>query len=582
MLQEIVRPTELTVSHLQALGVQVIPDSSVTDLLPETSHIPDFESWNGLSSDQAHDIDQSTKKRLNTGNLSPGVVTYLDRKRELSIANDAAYRSVRRVPVPRGQTQVRLGNSYEFYRNLELVSSFWDDTSKPTATKAATKTTEEGKEDGAVTTDGSNADGEKKDKSDDPADNYYFGRTGTGHQMPGEYRQNLLNAFLKLVVYDFGCNVSAPRTEPRLYLTSNPPPPSPSRSSYFSSNCTFIFRTPTTREAARSGVIEGPLVPVSARHTTSFPPPRPAPAIPTSSGTAPAADASDSLPSSTEVTTATGADRDSMLDLARELVAALITAQHRAREGKTEKRIGEGAWWTTKPRWGGGPGGPIGREVDARSGGDETIGDKDEPPPPRDPSQTAAPGAGAPTTGADAPAADNVALPRRVRPSQAQWAPAGPPSSGSGSSGKTTKRLKKSGNLPMYDNYRMIRPPSAAWDKKTKYEAIGRKKGVDYDDIFVVSSLFHHMSIVRIRVPDRLLEVLEGKQLQSPAAVDDEVTKASLWGGKLEVRRSKWFDFFKADERIEAMKLVWSMMAWLMRSEEEKGTEKEDVQMGNA
>jgi hypothetical protein len=118
----------------------------------------------------------------------------------------------------------------------------------------------------------------------------------------------------------------------------------------------------------------------------------------------------------------------------------------------------------------------------------------------------------------------------------------------------------------MYDNYRMMRPPAATWDKKTRYEAIGRARGADYDDIFVVSALLHHVSIVRVRVPDRLLAVLAGE-------VDDNGSSENggrSWG-RLEVWRSPWFDFFKVEERVKAMQLVWSMMAWMMREQVKEG-----------
>jgi hypothetical protein len=124
----------------------------------------------------------------------------------------------------------------------------------------------------------------------------------------------------------------------------------------------------------------------------------------------------------------------------------------------------------------------------------------------------------------------------------------------------------------MYDNYRMVRPPSAAWDKKTRYEAVGRRRGAGYDDVFVVSSLFHHISVLRVRVPDRLLEALEGAVYDAA-----EEGKKRSWE-RLEVWRSKWYDFFLVKDRVEAMRLVWGMMAYLMRKEEDG----EDVKMENA
>ena len=539
LLQSIVRPTEVSLKHLRALGVHVRPNARVSDLIPDPSYIPDFAQWDSLSYDAARESNESSRRRLNTGNLSPGVQTYHDRKRELETENAAAFRSVRRMQPPPGHPQVRLGHSYEFFRNLEGFAMFWDDTSapkrptapepeKPAEAGGSSDTTAGDGDAGAAPASGQEKDGGSSGKE---AQTYFF-RTGSGTQMPPEYRLNILTSFLKLVAYDFGCNVSAPRTEPRLYLNApsapasssleDPQAQSPShaggssptsRSSYFSSGCTFIFRSPQTREAARQGIVEGPLAAVSARHTTAFP----AMARPDS----PSAVGREGLE-----------DRDAVIDLARELVAALLTAQHRAREGRAERRFGDGAWWATKPRWGGGPGGPIGREVDAAAPNtDEAAPNRDEGPGP-----AVAPNSGLP-----------IAHHSR---------------GGAAAAGPAAKKPRK--NLPMYDNYRMVRPPSASWDKKTRYSAIGRVKGADYDDIFVASALFHHVAVLRVRVPLRLLDALDGNTAAAPA--DPESSRS--WG-RLEVLRTQWYDLFLARDRVAAMQTIWSMMAFLMRKEDE-------------
>ncbi|PHH75679.1 hypothetical protein CDD83_4373 [Cordyceps sp. RAO-2017] len=287
--------------------------------------------------------------------------------------------------------------------------------------------------------------------------------------MPPEFRQALIAAFVKLVAYDFGCNVSMSRVEPRLHLRSPAGPRQ--RKTYTPCHCHFVFQSPTSREAARAGLVYGPVAAVSARPTIDF--------------------------------THPNVETAQSLDLARELTAALITAQHRARQGKTELRFGEGQWWTSRPRWGGGPGGPIGREIDKYA----VLGDKDSRP------------------------SDGDGLPTPV-----------------------TKKPRK--NMSVYDNYRMVRPPSSAWDRKAKYETIGMIRNASHDDVFVVSSLFHHVSLLRVRVPLRLLEVLDG----SP---ESEPTRRS-WG-KVEAWRSPWYDLFDVDQRITAMQLLWSVMAYQMR-----------------
>jgi len=500
LLQGILRPTEVGPKHFEALGIHVRPDAELADLMPDPKFVPDFDHWDSLSYEEARQANEGTRRRLNNGNLSPGVHTYHDRKLELSTNNLAAYRTVRRLqPLP-GKQPPRLGNAYEFFRHLETFAAFWDDTSAPKPEPPA-----KGPRDDAA----SGADG-KEPKGQEPQ--FRFTRVEAGTAMPPDNRLNLVTAFLKLVAYDFNCNVSAPRMEPRLYLNAaplpspadpaTPPPPLLPRSSYFSSGCIFVFRSPQTREAARAGIVEGPLAAVTARHTTAFPPSPPG--------------AGPDTPS---------ADKDAAIDLARELIAALLTAQHRAREGRAERRFGESAWWATKPRWGGGPGGPIGRETDPAAAAPNT----DDAPP-------------------DARPAHRAPAPKKARR-----------------------------NLPAYDGYRMVRPPSAGWDKKVRYSAVGRARGADHDDVFVVSALFHHVAFLRVRVPRRLLDVLDG--VAPPAAAGDDDDDGTTWTGRVDVVRSPWFDFFLPPDRLAAMRVVWAMMSYLMRAADD-GDGDGDVKMG--
>ena len=226
------------------------------------------------------------------------------------------------------------------------------------------------------------------------------------------------------------------------------------------------------------------------------------------------------------------------MDFAREIIAILLTAQQRTRETQTEQRFGEGKWWTSAPRWGGGSGGPIGRE-----------GDKVESSPSSDlPEKICA------TTDPsllESTEKRNVAAPLLSPGTQGNLARV------SQGLKPMPKRVKKSAHRDAYaqmcENYRKMLPPSSTWDRKTRYMSIGKSGNADCDDIFLVSALNHHVSILRVRVPDTLLEVLGGGE--------GEWEKVVVW-------RSKWFDLFLAQERIEAMELVWGMMAWLMRNVE--------------
>ncbi|KAG6006089.1 hypothetical protein E4U21_007386 [Claviceps maximensis] len=450
---------------LLALGVNLTPDVNVQDLLPSAICLPDFACWDVYSSEQAQEFEGDNPDVLRNGAPSPGCHVYLERRRELTNTNEDAFRTVRRITPPKGKQQARLGNAYEFFRCLELFTEFWDDTSQPPQLPPSPELAAS-----EVATPDSPPDSGRDQLPQPPA----ITRTRPGTRMPAEYRQDLLNAFIKLVAYDFGCNVSMARVEPRLHLQS--PPGRHQRKSYTPSNCHFVFQSPTTREDARAGLVCGPVAAVSARASVNFTIPDP--------------------------------ETAQSQDLAREIAAALITAQHRNREGKEEVRFGHDKWWSTKHRWGGGVGGPIGREIEK---GSATAGDINTLSGQKD----------------------------------------------SVHDGPANKKARRT--LPIYDNYRMVRPPPSSWDRKARYEAIGKASGSTYDDIFIFSSLFHHMSILRVRVPTRLLDVLDG----SP---EPDATKRS-WG-TVEAWRSPWYDFFQPNQRVAAMQYLWAVMAHQMRNVE--------------
>ncbi|KAI0409361.1 hypothetical protein F4802DRAFT_615817 [Xylaria palmicola] len=493
-LQTLHRPTEVNESHFAALGVHVHADAPAEHVVPDPTYLPSSSGWDGVDLDEARRRDQTFRTPLSNERLSPEARIYLERRDELSIANQAAFRTVRRFKPEPGKPVVRLGNSYEFFRQLEFMATYWDDTSLPPLSDQATE------------------QGQDFQTTSAPQRTTY--RTAPGSQMPAELRHNLISAFVKLVSYDFGCNIAPPRVEPRLHLVEPPPGGTkargetpPRRISYFPSGCVFLYRTPITREAARAGIVEGPIAAVSARNTSSF-------------------------TRSTE----------SSIDFGRELIAALVTAQLRAREGRVEERVGEGQWWATAKRWGGAEGGPIGREVE----GDTVVGDKDafnnesveERGPPSADSSSA--------STAEKSAARVPGPPRGI---PVRGAP-------------VNKKPRKT--LSVYDRYRMVRLPSSNWDKKARYEAIGKVKGSGYDDVFVISSLFHHLCVLRVRVPDRLLSVLDGAA-EGGAGQEGEERAGYSWG-KLEIWRSKWLDLFIVEQRLEAMRLLWGVLAWSMRT----------------
>ncbi|KAI0198633.1 hypothetical protein F4808DRAFT_435259 [Astrocystis sublimbata] len=499
-LQKLYRPTQLNESYFAAVGVHVHVDAPAEQVIPEPWCLPSASGWDGIDIDEARRRDPDFRKPLSNGRLSPEARVYTERREELSTANQAAFRTVCRFKPEPGKPPVRLGHCYEFFRRLEFMATYWDDTSLPPLQDEDTD-----QESHATST---------------PQRTTY--RKHPTLLMPPELRHNMVSAFVKLVSYDFGCNLSPPKVEPRLYLREPDPSPHSApvlrgkympRKSHFPSGCGFLCRTPTTREAARAGIVEGPIAAISVRHATGFTKPL-----------------------------------EAHIDFGRELVAALATAQIRAREADNSLACEHLSWWCNKKRWGGGEGGPIGRELE----GDLVAGDKD--------AQNAA------------NSSEDCDLPNGI-PSSAERLSGGPlPGHRSSSSSITyppgipvrgfplnrgaplNKRPRKT--LTVYDRYRMIKPPSSNYDPKTRYMQIGKVPNGKFDDVFVVSSLYHHICLMRVRVPDQLLKVLSGHE--EPAAGGRSWEKLEIW-------RSQWFDMFIPEQRLEAMRLLWGMMAWTMR-----------------
>lgn len=235
------------------------------------------------------------------------------------------------------------------------------------------------------------------DPSPDLLHGSYSGyRIGNGAEMPDQYRIDCVRAFVEPIAWAFGVTLSPHRRPPVLTLG---PVKFPVRMS------SVAWRGPQDRVKARQGWMEGPIFGVQCRADVNF----------GKSG---------------------NLEADSVLDVVRELGGLLLLAQERAREGRTEKRAGDGKWWTTKPRWGGGPGGEVG-EVSVN---DETV-----------------------EKGATAKSEESIERNR---------------------DGSRVRRKK----TPL-EAWKNLKPGNPLWDPKVAYGAIGRNKKDDWDDVGFVSTV---------------------------------------------------------------------------------------------
>jgi hypothetical protein len=106
-----------------------------------------------------------------------------------------------------------------------------------------------------------------------------------------------------------------------------------------------------------------------------------------------------------------------------------------------------------------------------------------------------------------------------------------------------------------------------------------------WDEVFLVSSLNHHISILRLTVHDAYLEYLLSGKMPSPSSASTSTSPESSSSsnenenGNLakeekehwsipRLRRSEWFDLLDPKGRCDAFRALWGVMAYLNRGEE--------------
>lgn len=376
LFSKVSKPSDITSQHIEALNISILPACPVTDLLPLAadggSYLPPFIEFGNPYTEEAEARMGYRRRDVD------------DRLAELRTKNDTAFRTINRT-LPKGARVERLAHMRKFFEGLEWMSSYWDcsldqyydgnehdDGGEHYAKRQRLESDSPAVMDPYTSScmaqrtcipaqaikchDGSNQmvrrhERDRKGLEHCSADNanaasssngqtvfdpapiqisptrmrYKGRRTSTGHAMPDVYRSDTARAFVEGTVWPFRTTVSPPRTVPFVQIGKLKVPVRQTAA---------VYRMPTDRTKGRQGWLEGPLLSLQARPETDF----------------------------------QGGDvqqneAKARLDLTREIGALLQTAQERRREGRTEVRPGEGKWWTTKPRWGGGPGGEVENEI---------------------------------------------------------------------------------------------------------------------------------------------------------------------------------------------------------------------------
>ncbi|KAF2211285.1 hypothetical protein CERZMDRAFT_106504 [Cercospora zeae-maydis SCOH1-5] len=518
LFARIVKPSDVSEDHLSILNVHIEPECPPEQLLPLA---PDGSSYLP-SPTQEQLVNAASSANVPKVNTAPASKRndFDERLAELRVDNDTGIRVITRTT--EAGNKPRLAYMRKFWEGLESVSQYWDSSRDQYYEGPVTKPDHEGEKDAkrlrldntpfilhlqTETGHASNAQSSLTSgvnnaptDSDDPISvaastplpqevqheqpeirlRYKGRRTAAGCDMPDQFRADMVKAFVDGTTYPFGTQVAPPRQMPLLRINKLNVPVRQTAA---------VYRRPRDRTRARAGFLEGPVMTVQCRPETGF--------------------QADTLDHKQK-------EFKARLDHVREIGGLLHLAQERRREGRVASIPGEGQWWTSKPRWGGGPGGEVEKLEDAHH---ESLVN------------------------------DVIQLAENMRASASVHR--GP-----------TRRPKKKTPAMLWKE---LKPGSTTWDAKMSYEAIGKDPNSEYDEVFMVSSLNHHISIIKFTVHGAYLDYLETEKLPDPT-VDENWSRPRL-------QRTRWYDLLDVNDRIEAFRILWGITSYLFRNVEKKSDE---------
>jgi hypothetical protein len=447
---------------------------------------------------------------LENGNPYPTRDKYELLENELLLNNDDAFREVARLEPRAGRERVRVTQTRKFWTALERMSQYWDDSMDQYYERA--KSPEPSKT--------------KADDSDAAGDTETTTETTPMEIDPPTTTSTQDQAEPDLVKKYKGRRIAAGHAMPedirdetiraltemaawpfgcQASLPMNPPKLLLG-TLLFPVRQTFqATRSPKDRQLARNGILEGPIFVAQCRPETVF-----------------------RGPGETH-----GHGLGDTCDLVREVGAMLLAAQERAREGAIEVRPGEGKWWTTKPRWGGAPNDAIGDSV--------RVTNEQE--------------------------REAAALTGRARSGSRPQPP-----------GLRRPGLRRA--MSSSDKWKIIQPGPSLWDKRMRYIQIGRDRECPFDDvrstsfpfllssfltvrqIYMLSSINHHLSILHLRIHRRYLDIITTGKSTVPPTSNDESHPWHI----LKLRRTRWYDLFDAQDRVDVFRGIWTIFHVMLRA----------------
>lgn len=245
--------------------------------------------------------------------------------KQLMCENEDALRTIqKRKPRP-GHALPHITEFRRFWSQIDLVSNYWDsslDHYFEAGSEPATQKSPRGFKRLSMALGSHSSDAHK------PAtgQRYKGRRISTGSKMPDQFRVDMVRHLIEPIAWAFGCISMNPKKVPQMQV---------GRLRLPVTQTAVVWRNSQDKATSKKGITEGPLLGVQCRSETGF----------------------------------VRDKHTASLDAAREIAGLLLLAEERAREGNAPLLLGDGKWWTSKPRWGGGRGGEFG----------EADGNKDRP-----------------------------------------------------------------------------------------------------------------------------------------------------------------------------------------------------------
>ncbi|KAJ5485370.1 hypothetical protein N7539_005358 [Penicillium diatomitis] len=524
MLAGIKRPQDITLDRFKPLNVQVETNVEVHRMFPtdQTRSLPPLpwelgsDSQNTSSNKESEDEEEATHPTMSNGSPYPPKERYETLRRELALDNEDTFREVARLPPREGRSRVRVTQTRKFWTGLEHVAQYWDTSLDnyyerpvtPPSTAAGYEFMdplddladlgEPGPTEPAMDVD-QDADGDHTSSDPEQASHPSVKKyTGRRVGAGSEMPDEMRDETIRGFVEMIAWPFGCQVTAPTL------PPRLTIQNLLFPVRQSFYAaRSPRDRTVARSGILEGPVLIGQCRSETAFRAPGEAP----------------------------GSGRGELCDLFREVGGMLLAAQERAREGELEQRPGEGKWWTTIPRFGGAPNGGILDDLVRSAHG--------------------------------LPLSDSILEEHATKPSS-------PMEELEGSRKRhkfehpfmtsLARRPSAMRKMSSSEKWKILQPGPSLWDRRMRYMRIGKARESLYDDIYMISAINHHISILHLRVHQRYLDILTNGTSNIPADSDPD----QPWH-VLKLQRTRWYDLLNGPDRVEALQSVWTLFHYQLR-----------------